>query len=229
MPKIKPKKGGRTTVRKRKAGARSVSWYDKKYSTKELASKAWTAAKYVASLVNVETKIMDTGALSIANTAFTSTGTVVYLSGCAQGTDYNNRIGNSIKAEYLNLNMDVEVGSTNLTTTRLIIFKDRENRQSAPAVTDVLESADVKAHYNHNNLNRFTILYDDFAVLNTYKPNRAFAINKHLGTHIYYSGTGSTSASADEGSIWMLAMSNTASGATSPTLYYDARIGFFDN
>lgn len=226
MPKkTKMRKAVKTKVAKPKA---SKAWYDKKYSTAELASKAWTAAKYLATLVNVETKVIDVAPTSVANTAFTSTGLVVYLSGISQGTDYNNRIGNSIKSQFMNFVLQITTGNTN-NRCRVILFRDREQRQALPAITDVLESADPYAQYNHNNLNRFTILKDVMTVTDTYHPTRLVEWSKSDKTHIYYSGTTNGVASADENSIFLLFLSDQASGSAAPTAIYGFRLGFVDN
>lgn len=225
MPKLKIKKAPKTKIRRPKA---SKSWYDKKYSTAELAGKAWSAAKYVATLVNVETKLVDTGLGTVANTQFHNTGNVQYLSGITQGSDYNNRNGNSVKPVFLSFQMNGNRGSGD-TAIRIILFRDRENRQAVPAVTDVLETVDVRSNYDHVNLNRFTILKDTFQTLDTYHPTFTFIYSKSMKTHIYYQGTDANVTSADEGALFLLCLSEQASGSASPSANYNSRIGFLDN
>lgn len=227
MPKIKPKKVG-TASRRRPMRRQAKQWYDKKYSVGEVAHKAWTTAKYIAGLVNVETKIYDTGLISLSNTQFSNAGVVTYLSGVGQGADYNQRNGNSIKAQYQNIYAGLVRGSAD-SMVRVILFRDREQRQALPAVSDVLESVDVRSNYNHNNLNRFTIMKDDVKILDTYHPYQLFTYNRPLKTHVYYNGTGATIASADENSIFILFLSETSSGANSPTANFNSRLGYVDN
>lgn len=225
MPR-KMRKAHRTRVARPKV---SKAWYEKKYSTAELAGKAWKTAKYLATLVNVETKTLDTGSVFVPNTSFNSTGTVLYLTGMAQGTDYNQRVGNSIKCQYMNLVQVFFLGTNSQNTCRVILFRDRENRQSLPSVTDVLESADPRAQYNHNNTDRFTILKDQFFILDTYHPTRAFEWSKSDKTHIRYEGTTSGVSDADENNVFLLYLADSASGAASPISTYNFRLGYVDN
>lgn len=226
MPRrTKMRKAPKTRISRPKA---SKAWYDKKYSTAELAGKAWTTAKYLATLVNVETKTIDVAPTAVANTSFTSTGLVVYLSGTAQGNDFNNRDGNSIKSQYMNLLVTITKGSSN-NNCRVILFRDRENRQALPAPADVLESVDPRAQYNHTNLDRFTILKDSFFLIDDQRPTRVIEFSKADRTHIRYEGTTAGVADADENNIFILFLSDTASGATSPSAVFGFRLGFVDN
>lgn len=223
MAKIKFRK--KAAPRKPRA---AKGFLDTKYSIGEIASKALKTATYVAGLVNVEEKIIDSGAIAIANTQFTTAGTVFYVSGVAQGIDYNQRIGNSVKMQYIDLIMYTLAGTTSA-CTRVILFRDREQRQAVPAVTDVLETANPYAHYNHNNLERFTILKDEYRSIDAYHPTHPMTFTKTDRTHLRYISTAATIGSADENALFLLVLSDTASGVTSPSAVYNMRIGFVDN
>lgn len=226
MGKVKLKKQGK--VVKRSGRRMKRDFLHSKHSVAELAQKAWSTAKMVAGLVNVETKLLDTGVVSIPNTSFTNVGFVTYISGIGQGSDYSQRNGNSVKMAYQTLMCNGVRGSSD-TGIRILIVRDRENRQATPAVTDILETNDVRSPYAHTTLNRFTILNDVYRTLDTYHPTFSFAYSHTDSTHLYYAGTGTTSALADENAVFALFLSETASGATSPSCFFYNRIGFIDN
>lgn len=225
MPKkTKMRKQPNTRVKRPRV---SKAWYNKKYSTMELASKAWSTAKYLATLVNVETKMVDINPTTVPNTDFTSTGIVHYLSGTAQGTDYNNRVGNSIKSQFMNLVLQVSCSTA--CRARVILFRDRECRQATPAITDVLEYSDPYSQYNHNNLDRFTILKDVMHSIDPYHPVRLLEWSKADKTHIRYDGTSANVSAADENSIFLLFLSDQSVSADAPSAIYGFRLGFVDN
>lgn len=224
MPKRRMKKSG-TKGRSKKPGK---AWYQKKYSVGEIAGKAFSTAKYLATLVNVEEKLIDSGAVAVPNTSFTTTGIVYFLTGVAQGSDYNTRNGNSIKTSYYNLGITLACG-TQATFIRVILVRDRENRGATPSITDVLETVAPTAHYNHNNLRRFTVLHDSLTYLNSAVPQRTIEISKADKTHLYYQGTTSAVASADENAQFLIMLSDQASGVAAPNAVYNYRLGFVDN
>lgn len=206
----------------RKRGSRGTSGV-------AMAMKALSLARYVKSLVNVEVKSADSLTQNIANTVFTSAGSMIYLSGIAQGADYFNRIGDSIKAKSLVYKMSVQVGNTN-TNIRVILFIDTECNNAAPSGSDLLQNVDVRSHLNHFNGKRFRILNDWFYNLNTVNNvNKIFKTYHKLNQHIKFDGTGSTVAAAREGSMFLYVLSETASGAASPVAYYDFKLNFVDN
>lgn len=99
-------------------------------------------------------------------TNMASTGTLVLLNGCSKGDDIANRTGRKINVKSIYLQGWVRPNTTTPTTDfgRIMIIVDRSVNGSAPAVTDVLESADETAFRNLSNRNRFRIIHDEFVV-----------------------------------------------------------------
>lgn len=79
------------------------------------------------------------------------------------------------------------------------------------------------------NLNRFTILHDSYFALDTYSTVKTISVSKADKTHIYYNSTTGNVTDSDENAQYLLFISDTASGATSPSAVYDYKLGFVDN
>jgi len=198
------------------------------------AADAWSLAKRTAiglneirKFINIETKFLDSNNNDTANQA----GTVSYLSGMAQGTDLNNRVGDSIRIQSIWLAGTCSV-VTNNSSLRVLIVKDNENGGAAPAGSDILQNAGgagaAVAAYNYINKDRFTIIFDELLVLNTVSPpTDVLKFESSHNFHIKYRGTGATAASAAEGSLWMATFTDLA--ATQPTLRYTCRITYTDD
>ncbi len=198
------------------------------------ANDAWSLAKRTAiglneirKFINIETKFLDSNNNDTANQA----GTVSYLSGISQGTDLNNRVGDSIRIQSIWFAGTCAV-VTNNSSLRVIIVKDNENGGAAPVGSDVLQNAGgagaAVAAYNYINKDRFTVIYDELLALNTVSPpTDVLKYESSINFHIKYRGTGATAASAAEGSLWMLTFTDLA--ATQPTLRYTCRITFTDD
>ena len=113
--------------------------------------RALTTAKYVykgaqlayrvARLVNVEQKHHDVS----FNSTVSSTGTITDLSSIPIGDSREQRHGDSVKPLYLHIRGTVtDNASSAVTGLRLIVFRGKHTK-SNPAVTDYLESADVRS------------------------------------------------------------------------------------
>ena len=79
----------------RKKRYNKSAWYDRKYSTLDLAKKSWAAVKYLKSVINVEKKKHDTS----SSGSISSAGGIQLLSNIAQGDTDQTRDGNSIKMQ----------------------------------------------------------------------------------------------------------------------------------
>lgn len=216
----------RNYTRKRRGG---VPWYKRKYNAMQLASKAWSAAKYIKTLVNVERKFNDT----TATQALSTTPYIALLTGVPQGNDYNQRAGLSIKSNSMLLRYQV-VCNPAMTTTfgqtvRIVLVCDMDNQGSSPAWTDVFESASVISPMNHVNGSRFKILHDKCHNVSPGATDALVFRSRYLklGEHARFSST--TYNSTKEGHLYFLAMSDTATAANMPTLNYYARYRYIDN
>lgn len=182
--------------------------------------------KFLKSVINVEYKYRDTS----GDTTYSTTGSVNNLCLVAQGDDSIERNGRSIKLKYLQLRGVCEKhGSANWTRVRYILFKTRQNQESAPALTDLLTDVDIDSFYEQlNNQESFTILVDKTIVLDASQAlSKMFQETIPIDTHVYYNGTTSSEASCGNGAVYLAILSNEATNT--PTVTWNARIGFIDN
>ncbi len=187
-----------------------------------LAERAMRGVRAITKLVNIEEKAND------GSTSFTlsTAGTVTYLSAIAQGSDYTNRIGDSIKCHSVELIVQV-VASAALTTNdgvRVLLFRDLENPGSAPAVTDVLSTANPLGLENWLNRARFKVLFDEvFDISNTANPLVSRLVHLPVDRHIKYRGTGATAASAAEGTMWLVSICGNGTNPSGVNLFWRTR------
>lgn len=191
-----------------------------------VAQKALKVAKFVRTLVNVERKFCDTSQIGLL---VNISGGVIPLSLIGQGSDYNQRNGNSVKltSMYMRAYFDIST-SQPWTQIRTLVFRDMEGRGSLPAVTDVLETANVTSPLNHLNGSRFKILFDKFQGFSNQGTNtQHFKIFRKLNTHLKFQGTTAAQASLDEGAIYVLFISDQATNI--PAVTYYSRLRYIDN
>nr|UOF80765.1 capsid protein [Cressdnaviricota sp.] len=191
-----------------------------------LAMKAYRMAKMLVGLVNTESKFADLGVTTLNPS---NTGGLTYLSGVAQGTTNITRVGNSLlaKSVLINIQCVINASATN-TVVRLVLFVDHDNQGADPAVTTVLQSADSRAFINRLQGKRFSVLKDWQYVLNT--STNAQVNDKvylKLHHHIKYGGTDATVASALQGNVFLLSISDQA--VNTPTVIVNSRLRYIDN
>jgi hypothetical protein len=219
------------------------SWRD--FTTGQAADYGWKAyqmAKQLWTLMNVEEKVFDVDGSS--GTTITSTPLVVNLSNIAQGSDYYNRIGDSILAQRIEFRArcsgNAASGSHHL---RVLIVTDKENQGADPTLGFVLEAASdpLTANYHPLYSQRFTVHYDEtIALVNPvglatggtstgYVMDRAVLprMDKKHNKHIKYDATAGADASNLEGAMFLMAVASDA--ANGPSLMYNFRLSFTDN
>nr|UOF78571.1 capsid protein [Cressdnaviricota sp.] len=190
------------------------------------ALKAWNLAKMLKGLINTESKYGDSGIQTLTPT---NAGGVSYLSGLAQGLTNITRVGNSILAKSILLNIQcvINASATN-TVVRLVLFVDHDNQGATPAVTDLIQSADARAFINRVNGKRFSVLKDWQYVLNTstgaQQNDKVFL---RLAHHIKYSGTDAAIGSQLQGAMFLMVISDQATNT--PTVIYNSRLRYIDN
>jgi len=195
-----------------------------------LGARAIRGLNEIRKLINIETKFGEVGASTTQN----ATATITQITQLAEGVTNTTRVGQSIRLQTLEFDnfATVHASSTLSTAIRTIVFRDLENTGTAPVATDLLESASnpqaMSSAYVWNNLRRFAIIYDEVLLLNINNNNGGFQRLRvpHHG-HVKYRGTDSSAASAGEGSVWMLMVSNQATN--SPTVTWTFRITFTDD
>lgn len=193
-------------------------------------SEVWKAISDIKTLVNVEKKYLDTSnsAVTLSNTAY-----VANLTGMIQGTDYNQREGNSIKANSIQCRYTLKC-NPNITASlgqavRVALVMDKDNQGSAPSQLDIFETADVNSPLNHTNGKRFSVLYDK---VHTTAPDASNAVVQHkfyipCKNHLKFSGA--TASATRENHIYLVMYSDTNTATNEPTVDYYARFRYVDN
>lgn len=125
----------------------------------------------------LELKIVD---LSATTQFITATGNVLHLNQIAQGTNYNNRVGNDCKGTTLDVNISLQRSPiANVTFVRFIYFYDLQQVTSTtPAVGDVLSTNSVTSTYNWFNRSRWKILED--STYKMYNAHDAYTIIRRM-------------------------------------------------
>ncbi len=186
------------------------------------------AAGPLRRFLNVETKRFDTVVASSANS---TAGGVACLSLIAEGGDYNNRDGRSVRACAFEARVDMRLDPAKALadTVRFVLFSDLENQGANPAVTDVLTAADPQSTFNADNLKRFLVFEDIYVSLDTYAGQRkVLSIKLPIDQHLRYRGATGAIASAAEGNLFYLVLSSSAVASTSFTAV-TSRVSFVDN
>lgn len=194
-------------------------------ATKFLARKAYSGFKYVKRLINVEKKFFD---VSSADNV-TSTGAITSLTNIGEGNDYNQRDGNSILCQSVGLRAVCKINPSATTTwVRCMIFADNDQRGVDPAVTDILETASYISPLNHVVGKRFKVLYDKVMSLSINGTEaRNFKVWIPYNRHVKYTSTAGADASAYEGNLFLLLISNEPTNT--PVVSWYHRLRYTDN
>lgn len=212
--------------RRRKTYKKSrKSWYNKKYSALQLATKAWKATRYIKGLVNSEMLHNRIG----GNITIDSTGALLSLAAISQGDSDSGRTGNSIFARNLSMNLNVKINASNLATqfVRIVLLQDNQQiSDTAPTISDVLDSAYPNAPLNQSTAGRFTIIRNwEFYLNASNQPGRVLKKYFKLWHHIRYNGSASTDI--QRGGLYLLYISDQATNP--PTAGYQIKLGYHDN
>ena len=131
------------------------------------AGTALSIATMLKGLINVERKYK-----ILSNTFSVGTsGQTAGLNSIAQGTDDTERIGRSLKATSWLMRATVQQNpaATSPTTCRMMVLWDRQPA-GAPAVLEVMETANPLSSLNKDHGKRFTTLWDRTFTLNDQRP-----------------------------------------------------------
>lgn len=201
-------------------------------SVGKYASDAWSLAKRTAyglneirKLINIETKIAE----ATGSAAIDTSGTVSSLSLIAQGLDYQNRIGDSIKLQRIEFRLRWQVGTGVATYVRTLLVRDLDNYGTKPTLGDVLQTVSILSPKDYLNADRFSILYDELGTLNQSDTNSVSTFEMAHEGHIKYLGTTAADASNGKGSLYLMFLSNEAAGANAPTVTLHTRIYYTDD
>lgn len=139
----------------------------KRKATTSLAGKrAYTRQKYsiykgvptrfAVPPKKVELKYAD----NLNTTTIPLAGSIVFISGIANGSGPSERIGRRIQYHDIQINYHWTPVLGNSQRARAVLVYDKQTNQALPTVTDVMNGSDIAALYNPDNRLRFKILWD---------------------------------------------------------------------
>lgn len=203
--------------------------HEKKYSAMDIASKAWSAVKYMKELINSERKLYE---LTSSGTLVDNAGTIIHLTNIAQGDTTSTREGRSILMNYVNIRGVITKGTAN-SILRMIVFQDTQQNGIAPSVDQVLSTVgDSYAPFSGIEASfagRFKILSTNTVSINDQNPLPIFKIFKKHLSHIKWQTTADGGGNM-KGHLYMLLVSNQGAGSASrPLVDFRSRLGFRDN
>lgn len=211
---------------KRRRTYKKKPWYKRKYSAMEIASKAYSTAKYLRGMINSEKKIADHNNSAVT---ISGSGTTVTLSDIAQGDGNSTRDGNSLlcKALYGTIKVIPNASATTSTMVRFAIIQDKQQvADTTPLYNDIFQSADPISYLDRATVGRYTILWQKQCTLNvTDKTARILKFYTRVNNHIRYNGTADTDI--QKNGIWLVCCSDDSTYA--PTMNYAIRLTFYDN
>lgn len=222
------RKYGRRTYKRRTASTTSARGWG------NIARRALKTAQFVAGLVNVEKKFVDT---QIARTAATNSTYVIYpLNLCGQGDDENMRNGRSILSKSLQLRLQLILTNAQSGIIRLVVFRDKAAEGIVPNMSDLYAqiNTDLAVTSFRNLLTGAAQRYDVLmakTISMDQDTKSQIVIDKYwkLKNHIHYITTGNNQASLGNGALY-LAVIGTGATATDAIEYVGtARLRFIDN
>lgn len=191
-----------------------------------LAYTAYRGVNLLKSLVNAEKHLFDT----VNNTVITNAGLIYPISGMPQGTDTDQRLGNSILGKYISgrLNMQ-ESGATGGidSSLRLIVFQDTQNQGGTPALSDILASTSdpIISGMNIDFVQRFWVLVDKVYSFDEYNRVKNAKFFRRIKFHLKY--TGPLAVNHDQNTIFVCLVSDEPTDGPEVGIY--TRLAYHDN
>jgi len=189
----------------------------------------------IRKLINVEEKVKN---VTVTSVTTSSSGTIDLLTAIGQGTDINQRVGDSIRCQKLTYSLLCTRNGTD-GCVRAIIFRDTENQGSTPSATDLLEAVSGTLSivtpytwFNHNSnaqKNRFVILLDDVLTVSSSEPNAVISVkfSQNEMKHTRFRGTTDAASSSAEGALFLLIITDQA--ANQPKVTWYSRLTYTDD
>ena len=172
-------------------------------------------------------------------TSYAAAGSLNLLNGLAPGTGPSQHIGRKVKFLSMLFRGAITSGNTGATPFRgmirtLIVF-DKQANATAPAVGDILETADATSPMDMNNRDRFAVIYNKLHAIDQSGGHQSAYIEFYkkisLST-IFNAGVAGTVADITTGSIYLVVLgaNGDASVPTNqPALYYYSRLRYDDS
>lgn len=194
----------------------------------------------IVAAINTEEKYIDASA---AVSPILSAPTITYLTGTAQGLTDSNRVGDSVKARFLQCRFYVTPNfiNQNNNLVRLMLIVDKSVSSSmaigTPTAAQIFSStSNPFSPLNKDNGDRFIILKDKVMALNSPTPtaatnpahggdSRIVKWNIPLDFHVKYAASAITDLAANN--IFLVVWTNLT--ATGPSITYYSRFKYTDN
>lgn len=213
----------------RRRARRKTPWYNKKYSTMQLAKKAFKGVRYLKGLVNSEMLHQDF--TYSAGTTITNTGFVTNITALAQNDTSSGRTGNSIllRSIYYRFKIEINAAVTSNTTVLMMLIKDKQQASdTAPLPGEILSSLRTEALLNLDYVGRFKILKRKTITLTPAsggQPVKEIVNYRKIYDHVRFNGTTTSDIQKNGHYLLFLSSENT----NYPTIQGTCRIGYHDN
>lgn len=236
-PRPKPRRNNPTRRRHNTAvdilkGATS-DFLNTRISLGQLARGTWDVVRGIGTHVaafNTEKKMFDTLTL---NANITYNGVIYNLSNIAQGDDYNQRTGISIRPVGSRLCYSVSINQSNTThSCRVMLLGDMDNNGVDPTAATILENVgnpySTISAMNHYGGSRFKVFFDKTVIVDPYHPlYQECAVEVFKDWHVLYQGTAGADTSDWEGALLLFVVSNDSTSG--PTFSLHNRLFYVDN
>ena len=216
----------RRRVQRRRRGRRTA-WYNRKYSTAQIARAAWRSAKYIRGLVNSEMYHKDA-----QYTLGPNQSRIWHLTTLTQGDGPSGRTGNSILLKSFSANAYMYINASQTTNTRVmlaLVFDKQQPEDASPTIANIFAS-DVTPNtlLNSSNLGRFSVIWRRQFMLSSNAAGnnvKQFKIFKRFQTHVRWNGPAETDIQRNGLYLVMI----TSEPSMFPTINLETRLSYHDN
>ncbi len=217
---------------KRSRRRRRTSWYNRKYSVKQIAFKALKTARYLKGLINVEFKHHD------VNTVFASVVNVWAsdaLTDIPQGDTDESRDGDAIRLKSLFMNITMQNVDANASQLlRFLIVQDNSDMENtAPLIADLIDGGDVSVQamreIDLSNAKLYNIVHDKvYQLAQNGQPGSLKYLQLYFPLNAVVKWTSGTATDFKTGHFFLFVISSTTT-ASEVSLSFRARFRYIDN
>lgn len=212
-------------------------------NTNTMANIAYTSAKALSTayavkkLLNVEHKYVD---YALNQNVGYDAPIYLLLNGIAQGDGATTRDGNSVKMEYVDLNLTLQNATASDRTVRIMLVQQKDVNGLAPVISEILQDSATQyaplSHYNRDQINNYRVLYDrrfSTADVTSDKAIKQINIKRKFGkdstAKIRFDGVLATVANMSKNSLYLIVTSDNVFATNPPTLKAKSRLTYLDN
>ncbi len=181
---------------------------------------------------NVEFKFIDT---TLTDVDCSSAGTVTYISGMLENALVNGRVGREVTARRIAIRGKIENtnGTPVDTLVRIILFRKRHVHGTTVPLTELLSfggSAIPLAWRQMNHKFEYKVMFDTTFTMDTLTHSLIpFKLVYKLNHTQRFDAAGAGVGECEENGLFLVALSEVASGANNPTMDFSARYSYADS